>query len=443
MSTIFAPLTLKGKCSIYVLRISGNKTLECLQKFGVNKKLKHREATICALKNTDGSVLDEVVATYFIAPNSFTGEDICEISFHCSNYIINQAFSILLSVDDVRLAEPGEFSKIAFLNGKMDLMQAEAVADLINSETELQHKFAINQLEGKNSDFYNDLRKELVEILSLVESYIDFPEDDIPKDILKNIGKKISELKKEMETTLNDSNIGERIKDGFKIAVFGEPNVGKSTLINYLAGRDIAIVSEIEGTTRDVLEVALNINGIPVTFYDTAGIRGTFDSIEKEGVRRALIKVEEADIRIFMISLNRIEFGNDLVNLVDKNTLILVNKMDLGIGGFDSIKSRFPNNDVIGISLEKNTNLDIVIKNINSKLENIVSPHMNSTITNERCRKELTESLKYLSLVNFLEPVEINAENIRQSANCIGRITGSINVDEILDNIFSKFCIGK
>ena len=249
MDTIFAPLTLKGKCSIYVIRISGKLVKECLKNLGVNRYLKHREATLCVLKDEYKNPIDEALTIYFESPNSFTGEDVVELNLHCSNYIISKITSILLSIKGVRLAERGEFSKRAFLNGKIDLMQAESIADLVNSETELQHKLAINQLRGRNSDFYNKLREKIVEILSVLEAFIDFPEEDIPAELENEINGKIQKIKEEIQSNLNDNRVGEKIRDGFHIAIIGEPNSGKSTLLNYLSKRDVAIVSDIAGTT--------------------------------------------------------------------------------------------------------------------------------------------------------------------------------------------------
>ena len=194
MDTIFAPLTIKGNCSLYVIRVSGKKVKECLDVFKINKELKHREATFCVLKDDNNQILDEAILIYFQAPHSFTGEDVLELNLHCSNYIITKVIEMLSSIDGVRMAERGEFSKRAFLNNKIDLMQAESIAALIKSETELQHKLAIQQLQGKNSIFYNDLRNQILEILSLLEAYIDFPEEDIPTNIINEINDKVEKM---------------------------------------------------------------------------------------------------------------------------------------------------------------------------------------------------------------------------------------------------------
>lgn len=442
MSTIFAPLTLKGLCSIYVIRISGRESLNCLKALGIQKTLIPQKATLCKIKDKNNEILDEALVIYFKAPHSFTGEDVVEINLHCSNYIISKVFSILSSIENVRMAEKGEFSKRAFLNNKIDLMQAESIVDLINAETEMQHKLAINQLQGKNSNFYNNLRQKIVEILALLEAFIDFPEEDIPQDMQDEILAKISNIKIEIQNNLNDDNVGEKIRDGFHISIIGEPNAGKSTLLNYLSKRDIAIVSDIAGTTRDIIEVSLNIAGIPVILYDTAGIRETEDIIEKEGVKRAIRNANTADIKILVIDSNNLNIDKNIIDLIDKNTIILLNKIDI-LKNKNIDKNIFKDADILEISLKDKINLDKFLDILKNKLESIVSPNINTTITNERYRNELEKALEYLEFFNFDLPIEINAENIRMSADCIGRITGKINSDEILDNIFSKFCIGK
>lgn len=443
MDTIFAPLTIKGNCSLYVIRVSGKKVKECLDVFKINKELKHREATFCVLKDDNNQILDEAILIYFQAPHSFTGEDVLELNLHCSNYIITKVIEMLSSIDGVRMAERGEFSKRAFLNNKIDLMQAESIATLIKSETELQHKLAIQQLQGKNSIFYNDLRNQILEILSLLEAYIDFPEEDIPTNIINEINDKVENIIKLIEKNLDDKKVGEKIKDGFHIAIIGEPNTGKSTLLNYLSKRDIAIVSNIAGTTRDIIEVNLDINGIPVILYDTAGIRKTDDVIESEGVKRAINKAKQADLKILLLSIDNMNINEEIAKLIDNETIILLNKIDLQEKvELNNIKNINTNN-IIKISLKDEINLDNFIKILQDKLESIISPNIDTTITNERYRQELIKALQYLQEFNFDNPIEINAENIRGSAECIGRITGKINSDEILNNIFSKFCIGK
>jgi tRNA modification GTPase len=445
--TIFAPLTIKGVCSIYVLRISGEKTLECLQELGVSESLKHRQATLCNLKDPKGQALDEAILVYYKSPNSFTGEDICELNIHCSNFIIKQVFEILSSIDGVRYAKPGEFSKRAFLNGKLDLTQAEAIVDLIASETELQHQQALKQLKGFTGKVYKKWRKDIVKILSLLEAYINFPEEEIDENIQDEIKTKVEKIKQEIIIGLEDNKVGEKIRDGLLVTIMGEPNTGKSSLINYLAKRDVAIVSEIAGTTRDVLEIALDFNGIPVRLFDTAGIRETKNIVETEGVKRAIMKAKEADIKILLLATNQCKLTNKIKKLINKNTIVLLNKTDL----LDRLElkklieklEKELKTTIMPISIKKQQGINEFINKLQKLSEDIISPNLNSIITRERHRNELSKALKFLKDFSLTKPIELAAEDIRLVANCLGKITGQINIEEILDSIFSKFCIGK
>ncbi len=442
--TIFAPLTIKGRCSVYLIRISGEKTLECLEYLGVNKKLEDKKTILCKLKNNENDILDEALVTFFKEPNSFTGENVCEISLHCSSYIINTVFNILLNIEGVRLAEHGEFSKRAFINNKLDLIQAEAINDLVNSETKLQHKQAIEQLEGKNSKFFENLRKNILDINGNIESIIDFPEDDIDESILKKTQNKINNIIENIKNILNDNKVGEKIKKGLNISIIGEPNVGKSTFFNFLAKKDIAIVSNIEGTTRDILQVCLDIDGIPVNFFDTAGIRETVDIIEKEGVKRAIENAKNADLKILLLSPEKYNINENFKSIIDDNTLIIFNKIDLfNNGEFEKIKNNLVYKNIIGISLKDNINTAEVFKYLGNYINKVITPYIGTNITQERYRKELKQAIKFLENIDFNLPIEIIAENIRKANFCIGKITGQINTNEILNNIFGKFCIGK
>ena len=437
--TIFAPLTIKGRCSIYVIRISGSRVDECLSTLGVSKKLKHKSVNLCNLKDEDNNILDQALVLYFKAPNSFTGEDVCELNIHCSTYIINKIFKILLNVKGVRLAKNGEFSRRAFLNNKLDLIQAESIVDLVNSETELQHKQAIEQLEGKNSRFFNDLRQHILDLSSSIEANIDFPEDETTNINIDSVNNLISKI----ENVLDDNDVARKIKNGLNISIIGEPNVVKSSFLNYLAKKDLAIVSNIAGTTRDIIETSLDIDGVLVNIFDTAGIRNTDDLIEKEGVKRAIKNAEEADLRILILSPENINVNKEIEKLIDDNTIIVLNKIDTLKDNsiINNLKDKYKN--IIGISVKNNINLDKVIDKIKDFISKNITPYSNTNITQERYRIELKKTIEYLKKIDNNIPIEIVAENIRLSAFCIGKIIGQIGTEEILDNIFSKFCIGK
>lgn len=437
--TIFAPLTIKGKCSIYVIRISGSRVDKCLSTLGISKKFKHKSINLCNIKDENNNILDQALILYFKAPNSFTGEDVCELNIHCSTYIINKIFKILLSIEGVRLAKNGEFSKRAFLNNKLDLIQAESIVDLVNSETELQHKQAIEQLEGKNSRFFNDLRQDILDLSSSIEANIDFPEDETTNVNINSVNNLISKI----ENILNDNDVAKKIKNGLNISIIGEPNVGKSSFLNYLAKKDLAIVSNIAGTTRDIIETSLDIDGVLVNVFDTAGIRDTNDTIEKEGVKRAIKNAEEADLRILILSPENIDVNKEIEKLIDYNTIIILNKIDTlkDSSIINNLKEKYKN--IIEISVKNNINLDKVIDKIKDFISKNITPYSNTNITQERYRIELKKTIEYLKKIDNNMPIEIVAENIRLSAFCIGKIVGQIGTEEILDNIFSKFCIGK
>ncbi len=439
--TIYAPLTVYGKCSIYVIRISGTKTLDCLKMLGVLKKLQHRQATVCDI-NDGNSLLDEALITYFSAPNSFTGEDVCEICLHCSEYIIKRVFEILSSIKNVRLAEHGEFSRRAFLNGKIDLMQAESIPDLIDSKTELQHRKALEQLKGKNSKFYENLRQKILDILTNLEVLIDFPEDDIDPSLMNNANVKVNNTIEYIENLLNDNNASSKLKNGVNISIIGEPNAGKSSLLNYISGEDVAIVSDIAGTTRDILHKSLYINGIPVTFYDTAGIRATDDKVENEGVNRAIQNARNSDLKILLIEPHNLNINQNILDLVDSKTLVVVNKID-EVKNIDNVKNIFPDKEILTISVKNGTNICDLMNNIETFINRNITPYTDTMITNERYRIELMNSLNMLKSIDFSAPIEIISEYVRRASFFIGKITGIINTDDVLNSIFSKFCIGK
>ncbi|MDR1425957.1 MAG: tRNA uridine-5-carboxymethylaminomethyl(34) synthesis GTPase MnmE [Rickettsiales bacterium] len=447
--TIFAPLTLEGRCSVYLLRISGSRVLQCLRAFGIRKKLEHRMATLCTLRRRDGSELDETLCVFFQGPRSFTGEDVCEIGLHCSSHIITEVISILYSLDGVRLAENGEFSKRAFLNGKLDLVQAEAVADLVDSRTELQHRRAMRQFRGENSAVFETLRKKIIYISSILEVFLDFPEENIGSDIIEHAETKIKDLIDELSVMLANGNAGLKIKNGLAISIVGKPNVGKSSLLNFLAKDDVAIVSARAGTTRDILHVSGNISGIPVKFFDTAGIGESSDEIELEGIRRALANANNADFRILLLEPENYVVEPRIASLVDENTILVLNKIDLldedprGQEKLKQIESEYP--DIIKISLKYRRNCEILLDRLTDLVNRDVISFLDTdVITRERHRKELTEAMDNLRKIDLKStPLEITLEYVRRASFSLGRITGKIDVNEILDSIFENFCIGK
>ena len=291
--TIYALSTGPGTSGLAVIRVSGKNTAEVVKELTGAKLPTPRMATLKKFsKNGGKELIDEGVIIWFPGPNSYTGEDLAEFHVHGSRAVIKAMHLAISKIKNCRLAEPGEFTKRAFQNGRINLLKAESIADLISAETEIQRKQALKIMSGKSSDKFNLWRERLLKILSHVEAKIDFPEEDLPRNIIKEIQKKSNDVLIEIKKTLNDQKVGERIREGFKIAILGPPNSGKSSLLNYLSKRDVAIVSEIAGTTRDVIETHLNLDGYPVVVSDTAGIRSSKNEIEKKGIKIALKRAD-------------------------------------------------------------------------------------------------------------------------------------------------------
>ena len=444
MSTIFALISSPHASSVAVIRISGPKAFDCIREFGFKKKITPRFCYFHQLKikNSD-EVLDEALITFFPNPQSFTGEDVVEISVHNSPFIINQILLTLANIEDVRHAQAGEFSKRAFLNGKIDLIQAEAIPDLIASETKAQHRQAIQQLQGNLGKIYDNWRQQILEISAFIEALIDFPEDDLPASIYQNIKDKIALLTSEIQNHLNDNKIGEKIKNGINLAIIGAPNVGKSSLINLLANSEVAIVSEIAGTTRDVLEVHLDIAGIAVKIADTAGIRISNDIIEIEGIKRARNKAENADIILYLI-----DGSNPIINhdFISEKTIIVINKIDKKFTE-DSLslieKDLNTSKKIVKISILEKINIEELINLIQEKIQQMLPSSNLCVITQERYRQAIKNILQQLQTFDINNQIEISAENLRICLNEFAKINGKFNIDEMLDIIFSKFCIGK
>ena len=442
--TIYALSTGPGISGVAVIRISGPDTKEVISKLTKSELPKPRFATVKKFnKINNNELIDEGILIWFPGPNSYTGEDMAEIHVHGSRAVIEAIHSSISKIENCRLAEPGEFTKIAFQNGKVNLLKAESISDLISSETEIQRQQAIKIMSGKSSDKFNNWREELLKILSKIEAKIDFPDEDLPNNILKNIKTSSEKIKSEIIKILNDQKVGERIREGFKIAIVGPTNAGKSSLLNYLSRREVAIVSEIAGTTRDVIETHLNIDGLPVIVSDTAGIRDSKDEIEKKGIKLALKRAEDADLSIVVIEPKSVEFTGYLKELISDKSIIVINKSDLGI---DKRVNEFKKYNPIYISLKNEKNLDQLINEIKDKLKNQFINSEDILITRERHRQHLEQCV--LNLENFKnknesEDFDKAAEDLILATRHLGIIVGKVDVEEILGSIFKDFCIGK
>ena len=442
--TIYALSSGPGLSGVAVIRLSGPNSSEVIQKLTKNKLPKPRSASLKKIYKIDkNELIDEGLVLWFPAPNSYTGEDMAEFHIHGSKASINALQSEISKFNDCRLAEAGEFTKIAFQNGKINLLEAESISDLISAETEIQRQQAIKLMSGKSSDKFNELRMRLLKILSNVEAKIDFPEDDLPDNIIKNIKVETQKIKTEINKILNDQNVGEIIRDGFRIAIIGPTNVGKSSLLNYLSKRDVAIVSEVAGTTRDVIEAHLNLDGYPVILSDTAGIRSSKDEIENKGIKLALNRADEADLKLIILEPKSVDFKGFLKDLVDKDSIIVLNKIDQDT---DNIDMEIKNLNPIPISIKEDKNLDKLIHKIKEKLKNKLINLEDSLISRSRHRENLEQCLFHLN--NFEKQKSENdfdkaAEDLRLATRHLGMIVGKVDVEEILGSIFSDFCIGK
>tara|TARA_B100000902_G_scaffold388597_1_gene434488 strand:+ start:1607 stop:2938 length:1332 start_codon:yes stop_codon:yes gene_type:complete len=442
--TIFALSSGIGKAGVAIIRISGADSKNVLLKLTKAPFPRPRIATLKKINNINNSrVIDEGIILWFPAPESYTGEDMAEIHVHGSKAVVQSILNSISKIKNCRIAEPGEFTKLAFQNGKLDLLKAESIGDLISAETEIQMEQALKIMSGKNLNKFEEWRSDLLKILSHIEAKIDFPDENLPKDILKNIKKISKKVTDEIKKNLDDKGVGEIIRQGFKIAIIGPPNVGKSSLLNYLSNRDVAIVSEIAGTTRDVIEIHLNIDGYPVIISDTAGIRASKDQIEKKGIKLTIKKAEEADLKIAILDPKKAKNTGFLKKFAGKNTLFVINKIDLGKVKFNKELKKFK---PILISLKDKKNIDVLIKKIKQLLKNSFSDSENILITRERHRRNLEDCLESLKLFNSKKNAgdfDKAAEDLRLACRSLGKITGKFDVEEILGSIFNDFCIGK
>ena len=442
--TIYSLSSGPGISGIAIIRVSGKETSKVIKLLTKKNVPKPRVATLRKINKINTSeLIDEGIILWFPGPESYTGEDMAEIQVHGSKAVIDAIHSSISTVENCRLAEPGEFTKLAFQNGKINLLKAESIADLISAETEIQRKQAIKIMNGKSADQFNFLREKLLKILSHVEAKIDFPDEDLPNDILKEIKKSSDEVLINIEKILDDQKVGERIREGFKIAILGPTNAGKSSLLNHLSNRDVAIVSEIAGTTRDVIETHLNIDGYPVIVSDTAGIRESKNEIEKKGIKLSLNRAEEADLKLVVVDAKKLDFTDVLKGLLEENAILVINKSDLLEGDINPEIKKI--NHVL-ISIKENFNIDELILKIKDNLKNKFITSDDIFITRERHRQHLQQCLDHLenfNKKNEAEDFDKAAEDLRLATRHLGMIVGKVDVEEILGSIFNDFCIGK
>ncbi len=440
---IYALSSGRGPSGIAIVRLSGIDTLKICKNLTKLKEIKSNVVNYCQFYDpkNDKIIDPEALLLWFPGPNSYTGEDLAELQIHGSNAVINALLRVLSEQKNCRLAEPGEFTKIAFQNDKIDLLKAESIGDLIHSETELQRQQAIKLVQGNASNYYNNLMDKLIKSLAFIEAKIDFAEEDLPEKVLKDAHKSIKEIHSEITKIIEDNKVGEKIRDGFRVSITGEVNAGKSSLLNLLSKREAAIVSDEAGTTRDVIETYLNLDGYPVILADTAGIRDAKNEVEKKGISLALGKSKEADLNIIVIDNSSKKINKEIKNMINKDTIILLNKSDVS----DKQNHKFDVDTVLA-SVKNNKNIDKLIDLIKSKLSKKFTSNNSALITRERHRVKLNDCLKEIE--KFLKKdqntdLELAAEDLRMATRHLGSIVGKVDVEEILGSIFKDFCIGK
>lgn len=433
--TIAALASGSGRAGVAVIRISGPGAGAAL--FALTRKPAPapRQAVRRAFFDpSTGDAIDEGLVLWFRGPASFTGEDVAELHAHGGPAVVAALLEALIARDGVRLAEPGEFTRRAFAHGKLDLTQAEGLADLIDAETEGQRAQALRQMQGALGALYETWRAQLVSSMALLEAAIDFPDEDLPEDLAARVAPKLAILRGEMRDHLSDAQRGERVRDGYRIAILGAPNAGKSSLLNALARREAAIVSDIPGTTRDVVEVRLALAGFPVWIADTAGLREAADVIEAEGVRRALQRAEEADLRIGLVEAGQ-TVPVELQKALREGDLLFTSKADLMEAG--AAEGR--------ISVKTGVGLPFLEAAITERVAAALGNREAPALTRARHRFLVEQAAAALDRADaaLAQGPELAAEELRAAAFAVGRLTGRIDVEDLLDDIFSKFCIGK
>jgi tRNA modification GTPase len=427
MDTIFALASARGKAGVAIVRISGAGahaavaqlcTLPAVRQAGLRRLVWQQE------------VLDEAVVLLFEAGASFTGEESAELQVHGSTAVVSKILRVLSSIEGLRLAEAGEFTRRALENGRLDLAQVEGLADLIDAETESQRRQALRVFSGVLGERIELWRKDLIRAAALIEATIDFADEEVPVDVSPEVESLVSGLLTSLHAELRGAGAAERIRDGFEVAIVGAPNAGKSTLLNALAGREAAITSEFAGTTRDVIEVRMDIGGLAVTLLDTAGMRDTGDVVEKIGIERAIMRARDADLRVFL----QVEAGENLLLEAGPDDIVVLGKADLREAG------------VKAVSGTSGAGVDWLIAEISARLDKRAASA--GLLIRERQRVALERAIVSLEAASALLPrsmefPELIAAELRQSVQALELMVGRIDVESLLDEIFSSFCIGK
>jgi tRNA modification GTPase len=448
--TIFALASAPGRAAVAIVRLSGPGTGAAIQALtGVGPKSR-RPALRTLRRPGDGAALDQALVLWFPQPRSYTGEDVAELHLHGGAAVIDGVTEALLGLG-TRLAQPGEFTRRAFENGKLDLSQAEAIGDLVEAETDAQRRQALAQLDGVLARRHAAWREGLIEVLALLEAAVDFPDEDLPAEVARGAVPLIDAVAREIDAALADGERGERVREGYRVALIGAPNAGKSSLLNALTGRDAAIVTATAGTTRDVIEVALNLAGYRVVIGDTAGLRRPKGAIEAEGVRRAAALAEAADLRLLVVdAAARDERWREAVALARDGDICVLNKRDLAPPPAAAAVTAWAvahGLAVVDVSAANGAGLTALRAEVNTRVVQALSGGEFPAATRARHRQDLVAARGHLARATeaLSEPVEVElaAEDVRLAARSLARVTGRVDPEDVLDRVFAMFCIGK
>jgi tRNA modification GTPase len=444
--TIFALASGRGRAGVAVLRLSGAGAGKTLAMLSGKPLPEARRAVLQALHDPgDERLLDEAIVLWFPGPQSFTGEDVVELHIHGGVAVIEAVSAALAGTCGCRAAEPGEFSLRAYRNGRMDLTEAEGLNDLIEAETEAQRRQALDQLRGALGGTYEGWRRQLVEVMARVEAAIDFAEEDVPDDLVPDCSARITILRDEIAGHMSDRHRGERVRAGYSVVILGAPNAGKSSLLNALAREDVAITSPTPGTTRDVIEVRLDLGGFAVDLADTAGLREVTEAVEREGVRRAEARAESADLRLLLIDASGdVRLEKDLAQHGGSGSLLVPTKIDLVDAAKLAAWKDMPHN-LFPVSARSGAGIEALLQGLEEIVTEELGGRESASLTRLRHRRALQECAAALDRAAGYGSgdVELLAEDLRLAADALGRITGAVDVENILDVVFAEFCIGK
>jgi tRNA modification GTPase len=440
--SIFALATAPGTAGLAVIRVSGKEAFRVTKTITKFKKIKPRVANFSSFYDHKNKVIDKGIFIFFPKPNSYTGDDVAEFHIHGSNAVVKYFLKILSGFKNCRLAKPGEFTKTALLNKKINLLQAESLIDLINSETELQRIQALKVMNEDTTKVYNNLRNEMIKILSDYEAVIDFSDDEVGDNVFSNNRDKLLTINDKIRKIILNGENSEKIREGFKVSIIGPTNSGKSSLMNCLANREVSIVSNIPGTTRDLIETSIMLNGKLVRFFDTAGLRNSKNIIEKKGISLTNKNLKDSDLKLIIFDYTK-KIDNKILKLFDSKSILVLNKIDI------KSSNKFLNEEIykpLKISVKKNIGIANLVKRISKKIDEHFKVNLDNIISRQRHRKSLENTVFFIERClnkKSIDQIDLAAEDLRLAVRNLGEIVGYVNVEELLERIFKDFCIGK